>query len=79
MCLLMLIISLDFVRLIHLQPLKFCKNKRKTWADIASYPGLPMFFNVAREKLGRPGRSDDVIGRGYVYPSYSPTPFTTWP
>ena len=50
---------------------------------LASYPGLPMFFNVAREKSGRPGRSGDVIGRGlgrgYVYPAYSPTPFTTWP
>ena len=32
-----------------------------------------MFFNVAREKSGRPGRSGDVIGRGYVYPAYSPT------
>ena len=33
---------------------------------IASYPGLPMFFNVyAREKKwGRPGRSGDVIGHG---------------
>ena len=50
---------------------------------LASYPGPPMFFNVAREKSGRPGRSGDVIGRslgrGYIYPAYSPTPFTTWP
>ena len=49
------------------------------WLEVASYPGLPMFFNVAREKSGRPGRSGDVIRRGYVYPAYSPTPFTTWP
>ena len=27
---------------------------------VASYPGLPMFFNVSREKLGRPGRFYDV-------------------
>ena len=44
---------------------------------LASYPGPPMFFNVAHEKSGRPGRSGDVIGRGlgrgYVYPAYSPT------
>ena len=42
-------------------------------STIASYPGPPMFFNVAREKSGRPGRSGDVIVRGYVYPAYSPT------
>ena len=28
---------------------------------IASFPGRPMFFNVAREKSGRPGRFCDVI------------------
>ena len=28
---------------------------------LASYPGLPMFFNVSREKSGRPGRSGDVM------------------
>ena len=32
--------------------------------QLASYPGLPMFFNVSHEKSGRPGRSGDVIGRG---------------
>ena len=28
---------------------------------IASYPGLPIYFNVSREKLGRPDRSGDVM------------------
>ena len=28
---------------------------------LASYPGLPMFFNISRKKLGRPGRSGDVM------------------
>ena len=27
----------------------------RLWVRIASYPGLPMFFNVSREKSGRPG------------------------
>ena len=31
-----------------------------------------MFFNVSREKSGRPGRSGDVIGRGCVSPPTRP-------
>ena len=29
--------------------------------SIALYPGLPMFFNISREKLRRPGRLCDVV------------------
>ena len=47
--------------------------------ELTLYSGFPMFFNVAREKSGRPGRSGDVIrhglGRGYVYPAYLPTSY----
>ena len=48
---------------------------------IASYPGLPIFFNVTREKLGRPGRSVHVIGRGLGRglrcSAFSPTQYYT--
>ncbi len=47
---------------------------------LASSPGLPMFFNVTREKSGRPGRFCDVI---ITYlppflPCYMPRPVEWW-
>ena len=38
---------------------------------VASSPGLPMFFNVTREKSGTPGRFCDVIIT-YLPPFYRP-------
>ena len=43
-----------------------------TCNSIASSPGLPMFFNVTREKLGRPGRFCDVICHGSLSPPTRP-------
>ena len=31
------------------------------YPGLTSYPGLPMFFNVARKNWGRPGRICDVM------------------
>ena len=33
----------------------------RVMAQVASYPGLPMFFNVSHEKSGKPGRLSDVM------------------
>ena len=45
-----------------------------SYTCIASYPGLPMFFNVSREKSGRrrPGRSGDVMDAVWAAVSLSP-------
>ena len=36
-------------------------RRRKYLPYLALYPGLPMFFNVSHERLGRPGRYGDVM------------------
>ena len=38
--------------------------------DIASYPGLPMFFNVSREKPGRSGYEAMVDVQRMVRPIF---------
>ena len=40
--------------------------------SLASYPGLPMFFNISREKSGRPGQSGDVMDTVWAAVSFSP-------
>ena len=40
------------------------RQYRQTKSPLSTYPGLPIFFNVTREKSGRSGRSVHMIGHG---------------